>query len=133
MAVNPMSNGRVITPANTLPGDVPRIVNGEVHVGVDAGKSAQQLLKRYGYGAWVYVQLIAGLIPRGRSRGESAYHVMLDGREVGWLDSACSARHAGQVVNGDAWFLAHVPDRPTDRLTNRFSLRVSMPRPLAWA
>lgn len=115
-----------IRPSNTPPPAGATVVDGVAGVEMVASPESQSVLSRYGYDAWLWVRLEAGLIPKGRASGQPTYHVWLDNVDVGWFGASRVAGFVGRIPDG-AWLTAHIPDRTADRMRDRYALRVRMP------
>lgn len=99
----------------------------ECGVEISGDEDHQQILKRYGYDAWVWVYVMEGLIPKGKYEGYPTYWVYLDGEEIGHITEYQMERHCGQVPPGGAAMLAHVPNRVKDKERHIWQLRLQMP------
>ncbi|MGE8650604.1 exonuclease domain-containing protein [Bifidobacterium adolescentis] len=121
-----------------LGGEMPSAVNAkpdgvmietiECGVEISGDENHQQILKKYGYDAWVWVHVAEGLIQKGKHAGYPTYYVFLDGEEIGHITEYQMERHYGQVPPEGAAMLAHVPNRTKDRERHIWQLRLQMPR-----
>lgn len=99
----------------------------ECGVEISGDEDHQQILKRYGYDAWVWVYVVEDLIRKSKYAGYPTYWVFLDGEEIGHITEYQMERHYGQVPPEGAVMLAHVPNRTKDKERHIWQLRLQMP------
>lgn len=99
----------------------------ECGVEISGDENHQQILKKYGYDAWVWVYVVEDLIRKGKYAGYPTYWVFLDGEEIGHITEYQMERHYGQVPLEGAVMLAHVPNRMKDKERHIWQLRLQMP------
>lgn len=113
-------------PVNKRPSDV-EVKTMECGVDVSGDENHQDILRAYGYGAWLWVYVDEGRIPKGKYKGYPTYWVYLDGEKIGYISKLQMERHCDQVPSGGASMIAHIPDQTNDRKIGRFQLRLEMP------
>lgn len=119
-------DGQMPTAVNAQPkGTVIETV--ECGVEISGDENHQQILKRYGYDAWVWVYVVEDLIRKGKYAGYPTYWVFLDGEEIGHITEYQMERHYGQVPLEGAVMLAHVRNRKADKERHVWQLRLQMP------
>lgn len=96
-------------------------------VEISGDEHHQDILRGYGYGAWLWVYVTEDRIRSGKYLGYPTYWVFLDGEEIGHISKYQMERHCGQVPADGAVMLAHIPDRAKDRDKKQWQLRLQMP------
>lgn len=118
--------GRNLIPVNDRPeGQVIETIDCGVEISGD--EHHQDLLRGYGYDAWLWVYVAEDRIRKGQFIGYPTYWVYLDGEEIGHISKYQMERHCGQVPADGAVMLAHIPDRAKDIEVGRWQLRLQMP------
>lgn len=112
---------------NQLPSDVRVLETLECGVDISKNENSQRILSRYSYDDWVWVHVVEGKEQVGKWKGHPTYRIELDGVPIGTLTHLQMSYHCNQVPGGDAYLIAHIPDRREDRSRNRFGLRVHFP------
>ena len=119
-------SGRDCTPVNDRPeGPVLADVDG---VGILGDEDHQPILARYGYDAWLWVQVHEGIIETGSNYGYRTYWVTLDGERIGYLSKKSMQKYVDLVPAGGAVARGHIRDFSTDRAKGVFKLRLQMPK-----
>ncbi|RSX54094.1 DNA polymerase III subunit epsilon [Bifidobacterium goeldii] len=118
--------GLSTTPINVQPkGHI--IESMDCGVEISGDEHHQDILRSYGYDAWLWVYVTEDRIRSGKYLGYPTYWVYLDGEEIGHISKYQMERHCGQVPADGAVMLAHIPDRAKDRDQNQWQLRLQMP------
>lgn len=101
-----------------------------VGLGVDVigEEKHQDLLKKYGYDAWLWVEVKQGLIQSGSNKGYPTYYVYLDGIEIGYITKYQMERHIGQVPEPGAVMVAHIPYSVNDIEKKQYQVKLQMLR-----
>ncbi|KFI39826.1 DNA polymerase III domain protein [Bifidobacterium actinocoloniiforme DSM 22766] len=93
-------------------------------ISVCGEKDHMPLLSKYGDGAWIWLTVRKGYIPKGKYKGYPTIYVSLDGEEIGYITAYQMARHYLQIPNGQSVALAHIRKK-----NDTLELRLEMPRP----
>lgn len=118
--------GTDTTPVNERPeGQILETIDCGVEISGD--EHHQDILRGYGYDAWLWVYVVEDRIRKGMYIGYPTYWVYLDGEEIGHISKYQMERHCGQVPADGAVMLAHIPDRAKDIEVGRWQLRLQMP------
>ncbi|KFI50056.1 PolC-type DNA polymerase III [Bifidobacterium biavatii] len=117
---------RDITPVNEQPVGIV-IKTFECGVAVSGCRDHQDILRKYGYDAWLWVFVLEDLIRKGMYVGYPTYWVYLDGEEIGHITKKQMERHYGQVPAEGAVMIAHIPNQEKDKRAGMWRLRLQMP------
>lgn len=94
-------------------------------VGLTGEQSAQDLLRSYGDGAWVWVTARRGINPgHGCHSGEPTILVELDHHLIGWMTSQTAKKRYGQIPNPYGVAKAHIK---YDQEKGKYHLRLELP------
>lgn len=118
-------NGRDCTPVNEQPEGT--VIDHAEGVEILGDEDHQPILAKYGYDAWLWVQVHEGIIEKGSNYGYPTYWVTLDGERIGYLSKKSMQRYAGLVPPDGAVAQGHIKNCGTDRAKGVFNLRLQMP------
>lgn len=119
---------KVLAPRQSMPSQkVASSMSMDCGIEISGDEHHQDILRGYGYDAWLWVYVTEDRIRSGKYLGYPTYWVYLDGEEIGHISKYQMERHCGQVPADGAVMLAHIPNRAKDRDKNQCQLRLQMP------
>lgn len=113
--------------ANTKPRNLKpsgQELNAVGSISVSGEKDHMPLLSKYGDGAWIWLTVRKGYIPKGKYKGYPTIYVSLDGEEIGYITAYQMSRHYLQIPNEQSVALAHIRTK-----NDTLELRLEMPLP----
>lgn len=87
----------------------------------------QQILSNYGRGAYFWVSVRKGRIPKGKYAGYPTINIDLDGEQIGFLSPQLMSRHYLHIQDEPMVALAHTVN--ASDTTKKLEVRVELPEP----
>lgn len=91
-------------------------------IGVSGVEEHAKALQKYGAGAWIWVVLKKGIVPKGKNQGVPTLWAILDGETIGYMTALQGSRHLPFVKGTEAVCKAHIKEGK-----KHLEIRVEMP------